>query len=484
MLEKKIADQLRNHEVDPQDAGLFEKIMQERGKRSSKTGFLLIGSIALMFTLITGLGLSNYWGKIPQDGYSKEQIAAIRKREAKEAEGNQIRENLTKEVSPVLNPNQRKEENNRNVSQENTNGTALSNAAKGSENSVIDISNQESVNLPPKSEVQEMDSELTVVSKESNQSNTGKIKKTRELITPYERKITPIKTQSILAEAKQNRTKSDPIFIGSKSRVLKPLAHITIHEGSLFDVPTDKTKETEGSETDNNGKLYPFWPREINFFVGSYYNQRFINTAGNAVGQKIADLEKVSSTHFIGLNLEYKIKKSIFGQVGVQWLTVNHSILAHQNQTINHRTETIVDPGGTSRTIDIYDTSNTRYAGTKNTNNFFEIPLTLGARWQIKRHIIQPQFGIVSSFYTSSNGTAFNNQGELQSLSGKQNMFRNVNIQAITGFTYTYIIGSRVGLYVQPNLRYGLTNQAKNSYSFSQYNSMVGGQFGLKYILK
>ncbi|MDB4347656.1 hypothetical protein OAB01_03265 [Bacteroidia bacterium] len=466
MLEKKIADQLRNHEIDPQDAGLFEKIMQERSKRNSKTGFLLIGSIALMFTLITGLGLSNYWGKVPQDGYSKEDIAAIRKQET-----NQFVEN--------------------NVESTSTQNAYPENGKVSSESTLAEINNTTETAIDQSSK-----NSLDNTNLKHSDNNGVKRNIVPDVINPnYKKDLNktpkPINTITFVANNTNAKPKSSPIYTLSQQRVLKPLADLTLNEIFISD-PVDQTDEPKSKQdgedgedaNENKGNLYAFWPREINFFAGSYYNQRFINDGGNAIGQKIAGLETISSTYFIGLNAEYRIKKSIFGQIGAQWLTVNNTIHSHWNQTVTHRTETVVDPGGQSYTIDVYDTSQVAHAGANNTNYYFEIPLTIGARWQIKRHIIQAQFGFISSFYNNAKGTAFNDQGELQKLNGKQSMFRTMNIQAITGFTYTYLVGSRIGLYIQPNLRYGLTNQAKKSSPYSQYNSMVGGQFGLKYILK
>lgn len=477
MLEKKIADQIRNHEVDPLDAGLFEKIMQERSKRNSKTGYLLIGSIALLFTLITGLGLSSHWGKIPQDGYSKADIEAIRKNEAQRNnslavdnndEANAAIENTINDIS----------NNNAVAAEANISNEDLTSF---SSNTASIVSNANSSKSTKGTSIK--GAKNTINNALSN-TKINKPKSKNVTSTPTE----PINTHSLLIDTSSGKLKSSPVYTIGEQRLLKPLAFLAYNESDMAE-PVDQTQVPDASKDDkddkgSNNKLFAYWPREINFFAGSYYNQRFINDGGSAIGQKIDGLEKVTSTYFIGLNAEYRVKKSIFGQIGVQWLTVNNTIHHHWSETVTHRTETVIDPGGQSYTIDVYDTSQTHHAGGTNSNNYFEIPLTVGARWQIKRHIIQPQFGFISSFYNNAKGTAFNDQGELQPLNGKKDMLRNVNIQAITGFTYTYLVGSRIGLYVQPNLRYGLTNQVKNSAPFSQYNSMVGGQFGLKYILK
>lgn len=462
MLEKKIANKLHNQELDPQDSSLFEKIMEERGRRNGKAGFLLLGSIALMFIMITGFSVSKYWGEIPTDGYSQEEIAQIRARESDknlvvDAETENYMENKLAVSNQAISPEIGKVNDAETASSENKDVIA-----KSSKQNVTHLSSNTNV-----------DSKTSVNSEtvESNkQSSTKKhVSSGTTIKANLDKKIKP---KSIIAFDFDQRT-------------LKPLdTGISPSNSDAIPNPSEPTDGEGKNEENTNKSLINLWPRELNFYAGAYYNQRFINANNNKMAQMINDYEVITSTNVIGFSAEYHLQKSIFAQLGFQWLTVNSTIQDYSIQHINHRQVTVVDPGGSTYTRDLYDTSNRSVIGGNNTNQYFEVPLTIGARWQIKRHIIQPQFGVVGSFYTVATGWDFTNSGELQTIDGKQDRLKNVNLHLITGFSYTYMVGQNIGLYANPNLRYGITNQTKKSFGFGEYNSMIGCQIGIKYILK
>lgn len=471
MLEKKIANELRNHEMDPQSPDLFDTIMVNRAKQNSKPMYWVMGSIAVMFACIAVVGGSKYWGKLPEDGKTLEQVIAIKAKEKATydsiiAAHDAIRvEEAKKAEQAALIANNEIENLASKVNSNNLN-TSINSNSNASDRAVVNsISNNTSRNTNTLSKSSEDKKNQSLVINGSN--------------------LTQLKREAEQGDKANLVFQKDWISIPARS--IKSIDRLTMNEELAQSVDIKEDKEVkESKETNSNNKL-PKWliPRELNFYAAAYAQQRFANN-GLPLGQAINDQLVVNRTEQLGILAEYNIKRSIFAQIGVQWLGFDQSVLPFMNEELRQWNETIVDPGGQTRTVQRQELVRTNVAGGNSYHQFIEIPISIGARFNLgKRHLIQPQFGIVNSFYMRSRGLALNAQGnQMENINGKVSRWSPTQTSVITGATYTYLLGEQFGIYVHPNLRYSLNGQSRSSANLNELNYMFGAQFGLKYILK
>lgn len=461
MLEKKIANELRNHEMDPQSPDLFDTIMVNRAKQNSKPMYWVMGSIAVMFACIAVVGGSKYWGKLPEDGKTLEQVIAIKAKEKSTydsiiASHDRIRAEEAKKAELASNTRE----------------------ADQSNPEVLNTSSEQQASL-----VTHNNTRTNTGLKQSDQSNTktvNKLKSTNpvELDNINSAQLTHLK-RALQDDASDEGAQGE--WLTLSTRGIKSIDRLELNQEFSNAVENKDDKEA------TNKKNLPTWlvPRELNFYGAAYAQQRFANN-GLPLGQAINDQLIVNRTEQLGILAEYHIKRSIFAQIGVQWLGFDQSVLPFVNEELRQWNETIVDPGGQTRTVQRQELVRTNVAGGNSYHQFIEIPLSIGARFNLgKRHLIQPQFGVVNSFYMRSRGLALNAQGnQMENINGKVSRWSPTQTSVITGATYTYLLGEQFGIYVHPNLRYSLNGQSRSSANLNELNYMFGAQFGLKYILK
>lgn len=478
MLEKKIADKLKNHEMDPQSPDLFDAILAERGKQNSKYTSWLFGSIALMFTCIIAFSATKYWGKLPADGKTKAQVIAIKAKEESTydsiiAAHHAIRTKEAKEIENGLTNHNLKES--KAIPQESISNLAL----KVNKNSSKNRASQKTTTVNPilKSGKGNNRYATSNRSKRYRAESSGSADKVNYK-QDSKKSLSPI----IINDNSpwKRKTESSNFAFQSTKRSIKPL-----HTGDGLILA--KEQETPQGKVNTEKHDLPNWiiPRELNLYFGAYQQNRFAN-GSNALSQRINESTMINQTQQFGFTAEYNIKRSIFAQVGLQWLNYSQKIQDFSYTTTKTSEQTIVDPGGQTRTISITEDIVSGVKGGSSNHNFIEVPLSIGARFDLgKRHLLQPQFGLVGSFHSNSNGLTFTNDGfNTERINGNVNRWRNIQLNVVTGVSYTYILGKRFGLYVHPNIRYSLNSQAKKGLQMDELNYMFGGQIGVKYILR
>jgi hypothetical protein len=455
MLENKIAEKLKDHQLDPQSPDLFASIMQKRSQQNSKPMLWVMGTIAIMFAGIAVFSGSEHWGKLPADGKTKEQVIALKAREKA------VYDSICAVHDAIRAAEKQK-------------AIADSEAPKTKKGAIIQESNEDNINT---------DIAQTAISTETGRSASVK------MIEDNKSKSTiNIAPKSLTLYQRRSDIEKNNIWtpFASSMRSIKPLHSLELVDNSSKQViASDKPDEANDDKKAKNSVFKFLIPRELDVYAGAYAQNRFAND-NNPLGSRINSQIKINNTQQLGFTAEYNLKRSVFAQIGVQWLGFSQSILPYNYNEKRTWQETIVDPGGQTKTVTRTETSNQYVGGGKSYHQFIEIPLSVGARFTLnKRHLIQPQFGIVGSFYNQSTGLAFNTNGtDVEQINGKVNRWNNAQASIISGVSYTYIIGERYGLFIHPNLRYSLNSQSKNSLQIDELNYMFGAQIGMKYILK
>lgn len=465
MLENKIADKLKNHKLDPQSPDLFETIMHKRSKQNSKPMYWVMGTIAFMFASIAIISGSEHWGKLPADGKTKEQVIAIKAREKAVYDSICAVHDAIREAKRI--ENLAKTETPKEVKALVRNDVAPINNKTAKSNTIVTDS-RSTATLPHVNQTQSTNK--GPVAKESKTSKSAVNSIEPNILIGYKRE-------------KGDLSKDNTSHFKSVARYIKPIfgTHLMEDEAALLAKEDESDKKVDPKKS----VLSFLIPRELNIYTGAYAQNRFANDE-NPLGKRINSQLAINNTQQLGFTAEYNLKRSVFAQVGLQWLGYSQSILPFSYNSTREWEETIVDPGGQTITVKRKETTNNFVNGGKSYHQFLEVPLSIGARFTInKRHLIQPQFGVLASFHTKSNGLIFNNSGtETQSVNGKVDRWNTMQASILSGVSYTYILGQRIGLYVHPNLRYSLNSQAKNNLQLDELNYMFGAQFGIKYILK
>jgi len=456
MLNKEIIDKINQFEMDPQDNDLFGNIMNKRKTRNTNTGYLVLGSIAVMLITISLVGMNKFWGVIP-DGYSRQDIEMIQNQESKNAKN----ENAVQ----INNAIQTKSE----VLEINKSNAKANNALVQNNNTVL---GSEKVSKTPiiikKSDgivVENLMNQKTAV---QNPITNKKPKETLALINP-----------NVIEKDAEIKSTETFVLIDATTPQLRKIASII-----TLDIEANKLELAKVDEKENKTAKLKYLPREINVFATAMYNQRFLNGTDADLVSDFNNREHINSTYGFGFSAEFGQIKNIFFQAGISQLTVKQSVKNYTRQTVDVRTGNSVDPGGNPQQIVLRDTTYLNVNGGNSVSNFINIPLTVGMRWQKNRHIFQPQFGVITSFYTHTKGISLNSNAEAFSISKKIDRLKTISLSTVGGFSYSYIFANRMAVYINPQLRYSLTNMNKQNTSFNQFNSMVGVEFGIKYIVK
>lgn len=463
MLNKEIIDKINQFEMDPQDNDLFGKIMNKRKSRNNNTGYLVLGSIAVMLITISLVGMNKFWGVIP-DGYSRQDIEMIQNKES----GNRIIENST-QVNSSFQTEPKK--------LKNSTANAIDNNEKAQKNNSVINSNK--------------------INESSNYAYSNKKKQDLALVNPLDQKtIGKTAEQNLINEKKQNaplafinpnvieknvsiKSTEEFIPIDVNTPDLRELAKV-----SALEINAAKVEMVNADNKENKTAKLKYMPREINVFGTAMYNQMFLNGTDNNLVNDLNNREQIKSTYGFGFTAEFGQIKNIFFQAGISQLTIKQTVKNYTQQVVDVRTGNFVDPGGNTQQVVLRDTTYLKVNGGNSVSNFINIPLTVGMRWQKNRHIIQPQMGIITSFYTSTKGISLNSNAEAFNSNKRIDRLKTIALTTVGGFSYSYIFANSMAIYINPQLRYSLTNMNKQNAPFTQFNSMVGVEFGIKYIVK
>jgi|GEM_PF-5626828 len=455
MLNKEILDKINQIEIDPQDNDLFGKIMNKRNSRNTGAGYLIIGSVAVMLFTISLVGLNKFWGVMP-NGYTQVEVEAIHQKEAN-ADNKQNKASVTSAV------------NVQSAVQGIDESSNIDNAQiKHTENTIVFDKQKEKTALPIKKNAAAVENySKSKTSGNNPTADKNDEKETLKLINP-----------NVVERNLNNRTEENFVQVASIPS-LKKIVAIT-----ALDIDADKLQLVKSDKKEKEQAKFKYLPREINIFGTAMYNQKFLNGTDADLLNNLNNREQITSTYGFGFTAEFGQIKNIFFQAGVSQLTVRQSVKSYTQQMVDVKIGNYVDPGGNPQQVTLRDTTYNQINGGNSVSNFINIPLTVGMRWQKNRHIIQPQMGIITSFYANSKGTSLNNNAEALTINNRIDRLKTISIATVGGFSYSYIFSNSMAVYINPQLRYSLTNMNKRNASFAQFYSMAGVEFGIKYIIK
>ncbi|MCZ2129107.1 MAG: hypothetical protein LC109_02455 [Bacteroidia bacterium] len=449
--EKSLKEKFKNFEVEPSE-GLFEKILDVRQKNRGGITFFGLKSMAL---LILGLLLSGSWIFINTRTYNDIKLVP----------------------------------NHAHTSTENNNQTTTSDKHKGSEKKLIELSDAHKLNQTDEPDLQNHSLQVgNLKTKSINQpaetnspqgtNNANTDNNGRAAIKSGSSEIKTTNTTATIGSVKENNaniTSANIFEVNARTQELSrgtiirqailyyqlpfhslsSVFYPTLSYNSSFVKPEDLLYSPIPYKRPRRLYESSLWIKEIEFNLG----------AGMWYGAKPIDNFAESSPFSVNANIKtrFKVSKKLDFITGISYLYRTSSVAYSRTENkevmeIDTVHGFIIDPGAPPIPVVRFDTSyntiTSYYKGTgKNIYNRFSLPLGLEYRFDIGRHLVYANGGILLTLATYDKGRwlAGVNQ-ELETFAGKSKQIATAfNSGFFAGIGYGYVITPEFTWVVESN---------------------------------